>query len=71
MSSIPPYEGPSEVDPPTDMESVPRYATPPEVDPLRTELETFLRNDETRLGDVYRGLQSGLDADAIASEEPT
>jgi hypothetical protein len=37
-------------------------------DPERVEIEQYLESDETRLGDVYRGLLRGLDADAIATE---
>jgi hypothetical protein len=37
-------------------------------DPARQELETYLETDETRLGDVYRGLRDGLTAEEIASQ---
>jgi hypothetical protein len=39
-----------------------------EPDPDRKELKEYLERDETRLGDVYRGLERGLDADQIAEE---
>lgn len=35
---------------------------------VRHELERVLESDQTRLGQVYRGLQRGLSADAIATE---
>src|SRR5690349_1120498 len=37
-------------------------------DNVRNELATFLEADRSRLGQVYRALQRGLDADAIAEE---
>lgn len=40
---------------------------PPE-DPARQELESYLESDETRLGDVYRGLRDGLTAEEIADK---
>lgn len=45
-----------------------RPSSPPPPDPLRAELEAYLEADQTRLRDVYRGLSSGLDAEAIAAE---
>lgn len=35
---------------------------------VRAALERLIRADESRLGEVYRGLQRGLSADAIAAE---
>jgi hypothetical protein len=37
-------------------------------DPVRQELESYLESDETRLGDVYRGLRDGLTAEEIADK---
>ena len=37
-------------------------------DDVRAELAALLEADESRLGQVYRGLQRGLDANAIAEE---
>lgn len=34
----------------------------------RAEIEEYLEGDESRLGDVYRGLQDGLTADEIAEK---
>lgn len=34
----------------------------------RAEIERYLAEDPTRLGDVYRGLQQELDADEIAED---
>ena len=35
---------------------------------VRDELATLLKEDQSRLGEVYRALQQGLDAGAIAAE---
>lgn len=35
---------------------------------IRREFENYLESDNTRVGEVYRGLLRGLDADAIARE---
>jgi len=40
----------------------------PPVPSPREELEAFLQSDPTRLGDVYRGLKAGKDADEIARD---
>ena len=35
---------------------------------VQAEISEFIRNDQTRLGDVFRGLERGLTADEIAAE---
>jgi hypothetical protein len=53
--------------PPHDVPDAPWEPARPTAD-IRAELQALLEADESRLGDVYRALNRGLNADAIAEE---